>query len=378
MRRPEVHSGLRTVATVAGLLSAACGGSSGGDDGRSGVGAGGAAGAPSSAVPAPRTGCQASAPPLVAPGGYYVNGNTICAADGRAHQFRGVDRPSLEWSSTGEHLSAADFELMASWNANVVRLALNQDFWLADSPIHDPGYPALVDTAIAWAESAGMDVILDLHWSDGGVLGACGGCQQRMPDANSVTFWTEVATRYRDDGRVLFELYNEPHDVTWDIWRSGGDSGQGWQAVGMQMLADAVRATGALNLVVIPGLDWAYDLSGVPAHRIAGQNIVYATHPYNNRSKTRARFWDLYWGFLTDTDAVLVTEFGENSGTCAAEYGASVLAYADAHGAGWTAWAWFPGGCSFPALILDWNGTPSAIGAIVKERLGSAGAGLSR
>ena len=37
----------------------------------------------------------------------------------------------------GEDLSAADFALMASWHANVVRVALNQDFWLSDSPIAD-------------------------------------------------------------------------------------------------------------------------------------------------------------------------------------------------------------------------------------------------
>ena len=63
---------------------------------------------------------------------------------------------------------------------------------------------------------------------------------------------------------MLFELYNEPHDVSWRVWKSGGDAGDGCQAVGMQQLYDAVRATGAENLVIIGGLDWAYDLSGVP------------------------------------------------------------------------------------------------------------------
>jgi len=373
MKRARARRASLAAAATASVWLAACGPSPAARDSRDAGSAAGANGAATPAVPAARTGCVASVPPLVAPGGYYVNGNTICRADGAAHQFHGIARPSLEWSSAGENLSAADFQLMASWKANVVRIALNQDFWLATSPRHDPGYPALVDSAIAWAEAAGMDVILDLHWSDAGVLGACGGCQQRMPDANSLTFWTEVAARYRTDGRVLFELYNEPHDVSWDVWRAGGDTGEGWQAVGMQALYDVVRSTGAYNLVVIGGLDWAYDLSGVPAHRIAGFNIVYATHPYNNQAARRARFWDVYWGFLTDTDPVIVTEFGENSGTCAVEYGAAVLAYADLHGAGWTAWAWYPGGCGFPALIEDWNGTPSPSGAIVKALLGDHG-----
>ena len=119
------------------------------------------------------TGCASATTPPAAPGGYYVNGNTICTAEGRAHLFHGVDRPSLEWSSSGENLSPADFGLMASWKANVVRVALNQDFWIAESPLFDPNYASVVDAAVAWAEAAGLDVILDLHWSDAGVLGSC-------------------------------------------------------------------------------------------------------------------------------------------------------------------------------------------------------------
>jgi len=320
------------------------------------------------------TGCPTAPTHPVAPGGYYVDGNTVCTAEGRAHLFHGVDRPSLEWSSVGANLSPADFRLMASWNANVVRIALNQDFWIAASPLFDPSYASLVDTAVTWSEAAGLDVILDLHWSDAGVLGGCvstptTGCQQQMPDANSVTFWSEVAARHRDDGRVMFELYNEPHDVSWSVWKSGGAASAGFQAVGMQQLYDTVRATGAQNLVIVGGLDWAYDLSGVPANRIDGYNIVYATHPYNTAGR-RPHDWDRSWGFLTATDPVVVTEFGDLSdATCSTDYSAELIRYADAHAAGWTAWAWFPGGCTFPAIVDDWSATPSAMGAVVKAAL---------
>lgn len=317
-----------------------------------------------------RTGCAAAPTQPLAPGGYYVNGNTVCTADGRPHLFHGVDRPSLEWSSGGQGLRAVDFQRMASWKANVVRIALNQDFWLAASPLYDAGYAPLVDQAVRWAEAAGMDVILDLHWSDAGTLGKCApksGCQQKMADRNSVTFWADVASRYAGDGRVLFELYNEPHDITWDVWLAGGDTGDGYQAAGMQQLYDTVRAAGADNLVVVGGLDWAYDLSGVPDHRVVGYNIAYATHPYRGAER-RSRFWDLYWGALTATDPVIVTEFGDTT-TCADDYAREVLDYADAHNAGWTAWAWFPGGCAFPSLVTAWSASSSAVGDTVKTYL---------
>jgi hypothetical protein len=327
-------------------------------------------------MPTALTGCSASAPHM-APGGYYTNGNTVCTAGGKSHFFHGVDRPSLEWSKTGQNLSADDFLLMASWKANVVRIALNQDFWIAASPFFDAGYAAQVDSAIGWAEAAGMDVILDLHWSDKGTLGSCnpasGGCQQLMADANSLTFWSDVAGRYKNDGRVLFELYNEPHDVPWPVWQNGGPTSGGWTAVGMQQLYNAVRAAGADNLVVIGGLGWAFDLSGVPTYRIAGYNIMYATHPYDGSSERSPQRWLPAFGFLTKTDPVIITEFGDVG--CATSYSSQLIAYADLHAASWTAWAWFPGGCGFPSLIEDWTGTTSEVGAVVKAALaGYAGA----
>jgi endoglucanase len=321
--------------------------------------------------PTTPTGCLTTPPQELAPGGYYVHGNTVCTAAGEPHLFHGVARPSMEWSAMGESISAADFAAMASWKANVVRLALNQDFWLSDSPFYNAGYAALVDSAIGWAEAAGLDVILDLHWSDTGTLGFCtSSCQQVMADTNSITFWSEVATRYKGDGRVLFELYNEPHDVAWPVWKSGGSTGLNWNAAGMQQMYDAIRATGAENLVVIGGLNWAYDLSKVPSFRITGHNIMYATHPYGGDGAREPSTWDTSFGALTKTDPVIATEFGDRF-NCNGSYTDRLIGYADIHNMSWTAWAWYPGGCGFPSLIEDWDGTPSAAGAIVKAALAS-------
>jgi len=54
---------------------------------------------------------------------------------------------------------------------------------------------------------------------------------------------------------------NEPHDVSWDVWLSGGvitnkpnrrrsDPPRTYDSVGMQKILDTVRATGAKNLVI--------------------------------------------------------------------------------------------------------------------------------
>ena len=35
-------------------------------------------------------------------------------------------------------------------------------------------------------------------------------------------FWEAVAKAFANHPTVLFDLYNEPHDVSWQVWRNGG------------------------------------------------------------------------------------------------------------------------------------------------------------
>jgi endoglucanase len=324
----------------------------------------------------------------VAPGGYYTSGATVCTASGTPHLFHGVDRPSLEWDPEGEfdggeHIPASDFQAMASWHANVVRIALNQDFWLSGAALYVPAYEDTVDQAVHDAEAAGLDVILDLHWSDAGNLGvtesgSAKGAQQnsslysdqqQMADANSQEFWSEVAAKYAGDGHVLFELYNEPNTIGWDVWIHGGPvvtSGPSgtvvtFQAVGMQELYDTVRKTGANNLVIAGGLNWAFDLSGVAQNPIQGFNVMYATHPYDTSNRLPS-VWPSSFGYLAagDIAPVIATEFGDGSSGCTGAWDSELIQFAAQYEISWTAWAWWVGGCSFPALLSDWSYTPTS------------------
>lgn len=311
----------------------------------------------------------------VPPSGYTVRGNKIYDANNNVHLFRGIARPSLEWNSQGEGLSLADYKVMAGldpapskgWSANVIRLSLSEKFWLQNTS----GYQATIAQQVAWItrpppDGIGKDVILDLHWSVGGNL-ANDHKQYRMADLQSITFWQQVAARYKDNPKVLFELYNEPHDVPWTVWRNGGSSGEGYTAAGMQQLYKAVRDTGATNLVIVGGLNWAYDLSEIPTYKLTGTNIVYNTHPYEVDGKLAGN-WNSGFGNLSATSPVIMTEFG--NWDCNGPYYTDLLNYAQSHGIHWTAWAWMnPLDCGFPTILADWNGTPSAIGQIIKNHM---------
>jgi hypothetical protein len=320
------------------------------------------------AEPAPDVDAGAMQPPPPPGSGYHVQGNTIVGGDGAPHRFHGMSRPSLEWDPAGDHLGLADYQRIAGWGANVVRLPLAQSFWLADSKYYDAGYRARVDQNVAWANTAGLDVILDLHRSDRGDP-TTWPAAERMADTRSIELWAEVAARYRDNPRVLFELYNEPHDVAWPVWRDGGPSGDGFTVGGMQQLYDAVRGAGADQVVIVGGVDFAYDLRGVPQYRLAGDNIAYASHPYLPYAEKVASQWPAYWGFLAATDPIVLTEFGDVSGSCESDYYAAAISYAESNGASWIGWAWYPSGCAFPSLISDWSGTPTQAGQVVRDAL---------
>jgi endoglucanase len=340
--------------------------------------------------------------------GYTVAGPFVLDAKGNKHIFRGVARPSLEWSAMGENLQQTDYDTMKAWGANIVRLSLNQDLWIIDpsNPTYIPAYPDTIDQQVQWAEADGLDVILDLHWSDGGSFALSPG-QWCMADQNSLTFWTQIANKYKCDPHILFELYNEPYVTDWNVWLHGGstscnsyqnNNGQRmtfsstFVAAGMQQLYDAVRATGAQNLVIVGGLQYAFDLSGVGAPGAAqgfrikdasgnpAPNVIYNTHPYNQSGKTTPAQWYSAFGYLAATDPVIATEFGDgNTSTCnTANYVSNIIPYFDAMGASslpsnpisWTAWAFFVGGCTFPSLLSDWTTyatTPS--GAAVQASL---------
>ena len=168
---------------------------------------------------------------------------------------------------------------------------------------------------------------------------------------------------------MMFELYNEPHDVSWSVWKSGGATGEGLQAVGMQQLYDTVRATGAQNLVIIGGLDWAYDLSGVPANRIDGYNIVYATHPYTQRRASAAVRLGHVLG-IPDRD-----RSGHRHGVRRLDETTlrDGLQRSSSRTPTRTPPAGPPGPGSrrlhVPALIDDWSATPSPTGDVVKAAL---------
>jgi hypothetical protein len=113
----------------------------------------------------------------------------------------------------------------------------------------------------------------------------------------------------------------------------------------MQQMYDAVRSTGAANLVVVSGNDWASRLPGT----ISGSNILYGVHAYTCPTSTDPRACAANpldpssilsrYDNWSRTVPVAVTEWGWPN-MRDGRYATNVIRYAQARGWGWIAFAW--------------------------------------
>jgi endoglucanase len=340
-----------------------------------------------------------------------VDRYVVSLRTGAPVRLRGVNRSGLEYAvpdppgGARGFLEAVGIEeeeietIARQWGANVIRIPFNQDFALNGSrgrPAED--YLTALDTVIAWAARHGCYTLLDLQWLDATrVFGTTDGIKPNrvppLPDALSVTLWTTLARRYAEEPAVLFDLFNEPHDLISDdphgllgIHPGGLIAPIPGRRVGMMQwqpwarhLIAAIRAHHPLALIFVSGVGWAYDLRGMPLADDTGaplRNIVYSTHVYPWLSTPRIPLpwpwrrlednWDRAFGHLANRVPVFAGEWGGEPRDL--EWGARLRHYLDARDIGWTAWSW----SDWPPLVVNARGrdySPTTFGALVRDAL---------
>ncbi|WP_237330138.1 glycoside hydrolase family 5 protein [Streptomyces sp. BA2] len=336
---------------------------------------------------------SAAAPPPA----LKADGNRLVDAEGTAHRLLGVNRSGGEyacvqgWGFFDGPVDDASVKAIADWKANTVRIPLNEECWLGTDNI-DPrwaggNYRAAIGDLVQRVQDHGMTPIVELHWSHGQYTGnssACpdvhASCQKPMPNARyTPAFWTSVANTFKDDPAVAFDLFNEPYpdratpttDQAWACWRDGGTCpGIGYEVAGMQDLLDAVRGTGAKNLVLASGIAYANDLSGWLKHAPTDPagNLAAAWHVYNFNSCANAGCWDATLAPVAAKVPLVAGEIGEN--TCSHGFIDTVMKWLDEHQASYLGWTWNTWNCSSgPALISSYDGTPTPFGIGLRDHL---------
>jgi aryl-phospho-beta-D-glucosidase BglC (GH1 family) len=329
-----------------------------------------------------------------------VSGNKLENASGAQVVLHGVDRSGTEYACVqGNGIfdgpnDQASITAMKNWGVNAVRVPLNEACWNAESYVDaayaGANYQAAIEAYVNLLNDNGMVAILDLHWTDGLYTGNSAGCssaeatcQKPMPDtAESVPFWTSVASAFKGNNAVVFDLFNEPYPERadndnetegWQCWENGGSDcvGISYSVAGMQTLVNAVRSTGASNVIMLGGLEYANDLTQWLTYEPTDpdHNLVASWHSYNFNTCSTQSCWTSQVQPVIAQVPVVAGEIGEND--CADTYVDPLMTWLDSQNTSYLAWAWNADfACSSgPGLITDYNGDPTAYGAGVESHL---------
>ncbi len=218
----------------------------------------------------------AVAAPIDDIGALSVQGTKVVGANGQPAQLRGM---SFFWNiseNSGPYWNADVVNWLAEdWHANLVRAAMAVEDWWGEDPtlsngafkgyLYEPEWNrAMVETIVDAAIEKGIYVIID--WHSHYTNDNSNGKQD-----SAVNFFSYMAQKYGQYPNVIYEIYNEPKDVSWenDIKPYA------------EIIIPVIRQYDPDNLIVVGTPMWSGrpdDAAAKPLENVT--NVAYTFHFY--------------------------------------------------------------------------------------------------
>ena len=195
-----------------------------------------------------------------------INGSRFLL-DGHPWRAKGIDTETFitcAQHTTGKYTPLRQYwgsekldKMRSTFHIDTLRIYVSQTGLDPTSHVCGPEYKEEIVNATKLALSKGLVVILQLDWQtptgeDKPLKDLLG-----MPDERTVRAWRNLAPAFAHDRRVMYELYVEPKEH----WSE--ENLKRW-AEGIQPVIDAVRASGAENILLFDGLDYGRITRGMP------------------------------------------------------------------------------------------------------------------
>lgn len=211
----------------------------------------------------------------------------------------GVNDSNPIFPIASENYSPEEYSAMRASGADSVRMQVSQPGLDPENPLFILQFRGRVIAAVQAARAAGLTVIISIQdeTQSGETMPTA------LPDDATRRVWQELAPAFGTDRGVLLELLNEPRlSVSPTNWQAWGEA--------MNKTIRTVRDSGAMNVVVADGLEFAEQLKGAPRLNDPLGQVAYASHPYaHNASEQNATAWDSKFGDLAREVPVIVTEW---------------------------------------------------------------------
>ena len=214
---------------------------------------------------------------------------------------------------------------------------------------------ARLDGFVTATTAKGVNVLLDPHnyaRYNGQLVGS-----SSVPNSALANFWSRLAQRYKSNPRVIFGLMNEPHTMPTEQWVSAAN-----EAI------VAIRATGANNLILVPGNAWTGAHSwynnwyGTPnatamlGIQDSGNNFAFDVHQYLDADASGTspscvstsigveRLTAFTNWLYTNNKRGFLGEFAGGDNPVCSQALSNMLQYMSEHPSVWIGWTWWAAG----------------------------------
>lgn len=219
---------------------------------------------------------------------------------GEAKSIAGISLfwSNFGWGGSGYYNAGAIKSIKENWNAKLVRVAFGTDdfgSYMDDFWSHRLKLFEVVNAAI----ENDMYVIIDWHAHKINR-------DSTNPALNPEAFFKEMATKYGSYTNVIYEIFNEPLEESWDT---------SIKPYAENVIKD-IRAIDPDNLIIVGTRTWSQRVDEAARNQIAGINIAYTLHFYaaTHRLNQFKTYIDVA---KQEKAAIFVTEWGtvEAAGT---------------------------------------------------------------
>jgi len=246
-----------------------------------------------------------------------VAGNRIIDQNGNPLVLRGMSLFWSQWMAQFYNSSCIGW-LYNDWKCTVVRaaMAVGSGGYLTNPAAEKAKIKTVIDACI----SNGIYVIVDWHDDN---------AQNHL--AESIAFFEDIARQYGDKPNLIYEIYNEPLQVSWtNVIKPYADS-----------VVKHIRAIDPDNLIIVGTPTWSQDVDVASLNPLTANNVAYTLHFYAATHKQSLR--NKAQTALNNGIALFVTEFGtcESSGTGVLDSNETKtwLTFLDANKISWCNWA---------------------------------------
>ncbi len=207
-----------------------------------------------------------NAQPVKTHGQLKVEGTRLVDMNGKAFVLRGMSFGWHNWWPRFYNEGAVRW-LREDWKCNVVRAAMGVE--PGGGYIKDPeGSTAKVKAVVDAAIKFGIYVIIDWH-------------SHNINLRESKKFFAEMAAAYGKYSNVIYEIFNEPDQETWEEVK-----------VYSEEVIKTIRAIDTDNIILVGSPRWNQDIHLPAADPLKGyNNLMYTVHFYaaSHRQSLRDR-----------------------------------------------------------------------------------------